>query len=306
MFSLPVLFLFVIFILDNTTYIPLNWEHVHELIGSPIQRVSERIQGPFHSAYRIQCDACNYFVKICTRQHYLESEAKNLKIIQGANTIRVPEVVALGCFDSTEILVMEHLNLQTSRASYSKLAEQLGNLHTIVNLEYGLEYNNFIGATPQTNTCSRNWHEFFELHRLEKQLDFIVKNTKTRNLFSLAECLIDELPNILKTHNPRPSLLHGDLWHGNIGFIEQGVPVIFDPAVYYGDREADIAMTRLFGGFPSEFYEAYLGSWPLPSGWELRETVYNIYHILNHINLFGYGYLDKAEMMIRSVLSEIR
>ena len=291
--------------MDKTTYISSIWEHVHELIGSPIQRVGERIQGPFHSAYKIQSNMCDYFVKMCTRQHYLESEAKNLKIIRGTNTIRVPEVIALGCFGSTEILVMEYLNLQTEQASYSKLAEQLGNLHTIVSPEYGLEYNNFIGATTQINTRCHNWYKFFKLQRLEKQLDSIVKSTDNRDLFSLAKRLIDKLPNLLEAHNPPPSLLHGDLWHGNIGFIEQGVPVIFDPSVYYGDRETDIAMTRLFGGFPPEFYEAYLGSWPLPSGWELRETVYNIYHILNHINLFGYGYLDRAERMMRSVLNEI-
>jgi fructosamine-3-kinase len=106
-------------------------------------------------------------------------------------------------------------------------------------------------------------------------------------------------------HRPRPSLLHGDLWSGNAGVDRGGTPVIFDPAVYYGDRETDLAMTELFGGFPGQFYEAYVETWPLEPGYEVRKILYNLYHVLNHLNIFGSGYLHQARTMLNRLLGEI-
>jgi fructosamine-3-kinase len=106
---------------------------------------------------------------------------------------------------------------------------------------------------------------------------------------------------LLEGHKPQPSLLHGDLWGGNAGFTAEG-PVLFDPAVYYGDREADLAMTELFGGFPQEFYSSYNKIWPLDDGYERRKHLYNLYHLLNHLNLFGSSYLAQVESTLRLLL----
>jgi protein-ribulosamine 3-kinase len=113
------------------------------------------------------------------------------------------------------------------------------------------------------------------------------------------------LPALLD-HGPAPSLLHGDLWTGNLGYLPDGTPAVFDPAVYYGDREADLAMSELFGGFGRDFYAAYRDAWPLDAGYGTRKTLYNLYHILNHLNLFGGGYLGQARAMIDRLLAEIR
>jgi len=147
------------------------------------------------------------------------------------------------------------------------------------------------GSTPQENGTSASWAEFWRRRRLEPQLVLA-----SRNGYRL------EAPpvwRLLEGHQPVASLLHGDLWRGNAGFLADGAPVLFDPAVYYGDREADLAMTELFGGFPQEFYEAYSEAWPLGEGYELRKPLYNLYHLLNHLNLFGGGYLAQVRATLR-------
>jgi fructosamine-3-kinase len=141
--------------------------------------------------------------------------------------------------------------------------------------------------TPQQNSWCDDWAEFWRTRRMQPQLDLA-----RRNGFDL-EATFD-----LGNHRPQPSLLHGDLWSGNAGFTAQG-PVVFDPAVYYGDREADLAMTELFGGFPRQFYQAYNDAWPLEEGYQRRKPLYNLYHLLNHLNLFGGGYLGQVSAALR-------
>jgi fructosamine-3-kinase len=189
----------------------------------------------------------------------------------------VPRVLAV----EPGVLVLEHLEL-TRDGDYAALGRMLAQLHRAKGERFGWPRDNFIGLGDQPNGWSDDWAEFFLEKRLKPQA---------------AKCgLSGQLPDvrgILAGHRPAPSLLHGDLWSGNTGFTADG-PVIFDPAVYYGDREADLAMTELFGGFPREFYSAYREDFPLDQGYERRKHLYNLYHLLNHLNLFGGQYLQQV------------
>jgi fructosamine-3-kinase len=131
-------------------------------------------------------------------------------------------------------------------------------------------------------------------------------NDAGARLVARGERLLEALPALLERHRPPASLLHGDLWSGNYAYTRDGEPAIFDPATYYGDRETDLAMTELFGGFPREFYAAYQSAWPLDAGYATRKRLYNLYHVLNHFNLFGGGYLAQAQGLIDGLLSEVR
>jgi fructosamine-3-kinase len=155
---------------------------------------------------------------------------------------------------------------------------------------FGWPRDNYIGATPQANAWCDDWAEFWRERRLRPQLE----QARSKG-FDLGKIALEDL---LIKHQPEPALLHGDLWSGNAGFTAEG-PVVFDPAVYYGDREADLAMTELFGGFPREFYDAYNEAWPLEAGYAQRKHLYNLYHLLNHLNLFGGGYLGQVSSTLR-------
>jgi protein-ribulosamine 3-kinase len=165
----------------------------------------------------------------------------------------------------------------------------LANAHRKPGPRFGWAHDNYIGATPQQNGWCDDWAEFWYERRLKPQLDMARAS---------GFALPDVPSSLLKGHQPQPTLLHGDLWSGNAGFTAQG-PVVFDPAVYYGDREADLAMTELFGGFPKAFYRAYDEAFPLAEGYERRKHLYNLYHLLNHLNLFGSGYLGQVKSSLR-------
>ena len=178
----------------------------------------------------------------------------------------------------------------------AKAGQQLAKMHQYTNKNHGWYRSNTIGTTPQINKVTNNWLIFWQEQRLNYQIH-LLKNKVSSQLIDKIYRLIEKLPLILN-HNPVPSLLHGDLWGGNISFNQEGEPVIFDPAVYYGDREADIAMTELFGGFNHQFYQAYNEVWALDKAYQQRKNVYNLYHILNHFYIFGGSYANQAEKMI--------
>ena len=188
--------------------------------------------------------------------------------------------------------------------SAAHLGEQLAAMHRIGASHFGWRIDNTIGATPQINTWSDNWIRFYGERRLRFQFDLAAR--KSYRLQAKGEQLIEHLPAFFATYRPQASLLHGDLWSGNWGTDPLSNPVIFDPALYYGDRETDLAMTELFGGFPARFYDAYAGAFPLDTGYAVRKTLYNLYHILNHFNLFGSGYGNQAECMLDRLLAEVR
>jgi fructosamine-3-kinase len=171
---------------------------------------------------------------------------------------------------------------------------------------FGWRRDNTIGSTLQLNSSSDDWLTFWREQRLGFQLKLAANNGYGGSLQAKGERLCSDMAVFFEHYSPHPSLLHGDLWAGNAAVDKQGRPVVFDPACYYGDREADLAMTELFGGFSPDFYSAYQAEWPLDHGYSLRKTFYNLYHSLNHLNLFGGGYLRQAESMMAQLLAEIR
>ena len=199
--------------------------------------------------------------------------------------MRAPEALAHGIAGDEAYLLLEYLELG-SAGDFAALGRMLASAHRRPAPRFGWARDNYIGSTPQKNAWCDDWAEFWLTRRWQPQLEWA--RGKGVNLPT-----IDPLP-FLRNHKPQPSLLHGDLWSGNAGFTKEG-PVVFDPAVYYGDREADLAMTELFGGFPREFYQAYNETFPLDAGYEKRKHLYNLYHLLNHLNLFGGGYLGQVK-----------
>lgn len=246
----------------------------------------------------------NSFLKTGPHEHaeMFAAEAEGLAEIAATGVIRVPEVVAIGLTDSGAYIVLERLALVHPGASLERrLGEQLAAMHAVTRPEYGWHRDNTIGMTPQCNALGNDWVAFFREHRLEAQLRLAAANGFDGRLQKSGQDLLGHLSDFFEAGQPRASLLHGDLWGGNWGCAD-GAPVIFDPAVYYGDRETDIAMTRLFGGFGSAFYDAYQAAAPLPQGSECRQDLYQLYHVLNHLNLFGAGYLGKAQALIDRLL----
>ena len=231
------------------------------------------------------------------------AEQAGLDELQQASGIRVPQAVAQGICEGLSWLLLEWLDLQpiSSRAA-TQLGTALAHMHRITAATPGAHRDNYIGATPQSNIDADDWLEFYCEQRLRPQLKLAAANGAPADFNSSGQALIRALPEKLAGYAPSASLLHGDLWGGNIAQLPDGYPVIFDPAVYYGDRETDLAMTRLFGGFPPEFYAAYEATWPLPAGHEYRLTLYQLYHVLNHYNLFGGAYLAQAARMLDSLL----
>ena len=250
-------------------------------------------------------EAVSFFIKFNQKNmlDMFEAEAAGLKEIESAKAIHVPHVICSGVDGSQSYLVLENLSLAGGKAnSAERLGHELAAMHKKTTRQFGWFRDNTIGSTEQINNQTNNWIDFLREYRFGFQLELAKQNGVGRSLYQKGEKLLDQLETFFSNYKPEASLLHGDLWSGNYGFLENGVPVIFDPAVYYGDREADIAMTELFGGFPNEFYRAYNEAWPLDEGYRERKTLYNLYHILNHFNLFGGGYAMQAENMLNQLV----
>ncbi|MBU2884207.1 fructosamine kinase family protein [Gilvimarinus agarilyticus] len=232
-----------------------------------------------------------YFIKIHVNQKLLGAEHHNLQTLQAAS-IRTPKVLGCLSFETFAVLIMEYLSLSDSGDEYL-LGQSLAQLHTLLapDTMYGFDEDNFIGHNPQYNSQSPNWEQFWWSQRLEPQL--LMAQGSGFSPVSIAR--IRECTHaLLADHQPAPSLLHGDLWSGNKAFLANGEPVLFDPATYYGDRETDLAFTHVFGGFNAGFYRGYHHHWPLPAGANQRQSLYNLYHLLNHYNLFGSGYVSSV------------
>ncbi|RKZ37111.1 MAG: fructosamine kinase family protein [Gammaproteobacteria bacterium] len=262
--------------------------------------------GCINRTFTLRCDHSDYFVKLnhADSLGMFEAEAAGLRELCQAGVIRVPEPVCWGAQDENSFLVLEQLSFaRAGTGSSGVLGRQLAELHRVTHSHFGWSRDNTIGSTPQQNSPHQDWPEFFKVNRLQFQLDLAKENGYGGTLQKLGTDLLTRVERFFSNHRPVASLLHGDLWGGNWAVCEDGTPVIFDPAVYYGDREADLAMTELFGGFDEGFYAAYREVWPLDQGYAERKSLYNLYHILNHLNLFGGGYLGQAESLMRRVLS---
>ncbi|MDH5622344.1 MAG: fructosamine kinase family protein [Gammaproteobacteria bacterium] len=230
-----------------------------------------------------------------------EAEAEGLAELKKAGAIRVPEVYDVGTDADGAYIAMERLELERGRdRDAATLGEELAALHRHTADLHGWHRDNTIGSTPQHNSQTNDWVAFFRGHRLQFQLDLAARNGYLGELQDRGKQLAEHLGELFEGYDPAPSLLHGDLWAGNWG-VTDGVPVIFDPAVYFGDRETDIAMTQLFGGFGGAFYRAYERAWPLSAGSAKRLELYKLYHVLNHLNLFGSAYLNQALSILRQL-----
>jgi protein-ribulosamine 3-kinase len=260
--------------------------------------------GCIHRSFAVSGGSTRYFVKMNDARYRdaFAAEAEGLEAILAAG-VRAPRPLCHGSDDARAWLVMEFMELGGA-PSPARLGAQLARLHSSHAGSYGWPRDNYIGATPQRNARANDWMRFWETERLTPQLELAAQNGLEASLIRAGGRLIAALPRVLSSHRPSASLLHGDLWSGNVGFLPGGEPVVFDPAVYYGDREADLAMTELFGGFAESFYGAYREAAPLADGYAGRRTLYNVYHVLNHANLFGGGYAAQAERMMLELLAE--
>ena len=234
-----------------------------------------------------------------------EAEADALRALAATHSVRVPQPVCIGTAAAQAFLVLEYLDLR-GNGDAALLGEQLAQLHRVPQSRFGWAHDNWIGSTPQANAWQHDWIVFWREQRLGFQLTLAAQNGYGGALQRDGDMLLARLDALFDGYAPAPSLLHGDLWGGNHGYLADGTPVIFDPALYVGDRECDLAMSELFGGFAPDFYAAYRASWPLDAGYAVRKTLYNLYHILNHANLFGGGYAAQAARMTAQLLAQIR
>jgi fructosamine-3-kinase len=291
----------------------IDWDAIAAAISSATQQpfqlgdYAAASGGCINQTYRIRgLDHQQFFIKLnaADKHAMFVAEAEGLNTIAVTNTIRVPRPISHGIVNGQSYLVLEHLEL-SSRGDAKLLGEQLAALHRCSAKQFGLAQDNFIGTTPQPNTWTDDWVTFWRERRLGFQLRLAAQNGYGGQLQILGEKLLDVLPAFFGGYTPPSALLHGDLWSGNHAFLSDGTPTIFDPATYYGDRECDLAMTELFGGYPADFYAAYRATFPLNEGYTTRRDLYNLYHILNHANLFGGGYARQAQQMMQRLLAEI-
>lgn len=255
----------------------------------------------------------SYFVKLNhsnQAEQMFATEAQALRELADVQAIRIPRPITYGTYDNRAFLVLEHLDLggrggQGGKDGYRLLGEQLATLHAATQTAHGWHSDNFIGATPQPNQWSNDWCQFFRSHRLEHQLNLAERRGAGGKLIDSGRRLGQNLDKLLGDHKPAPAILHGDLWGGNADFTRSGEPVLYDPATYYGDRETDLAMAELFGGFPAAFHAGYDAVWPRSPGYTVRRELYQLYHVLNHYNLFGGMYRGQAQRQIYSLLAEL-
>lgn len=285
--------------------------HISQTTGQPFNSLTHVPLGGgcINAAYRISACGLDYFVKInAAASHAMfAAEAAGLLEILGSGAIRAPAPICHGTAGHASYLVLEFLDIASCSGHASEqLARRLACMHGRVAKQFGWRIDNTIGATPQSNTLHHDWISFWREERLEFQLRLAARNGINGSLQKKGAQLLALTEQFFPGYTPYPSLLHGDLWNGNCGVLRHGEPVVFDPAVYYGDRETDLAMSELFGGYPERFYAAYREACPLDPGYEVRKTLYNLYHVLNHANLFGGGYAAQAGRMLDRLLSEVR
>ena len=259
--------------------------------------------GDISESYCISDGTSRYFVK-CNDAIFVgmfEAEANGLKALEQASQFKVPRMIAYGVAENQCYLILEYLDI-TNRISPKLLGEQLAKLHTATNSQFGFYEDNFIGKTKQLNPWSDDWGEFFTHQRIGFQISLLEE--KGSSLHSKKEVIdfLSVLPEYLNKHQPTASLVHGDLWQGNYGFTE-GQAVLYDPACYFADHEVDLAMLELFGNPGEDFFKVYQDEFGIKQGYSVRKKIYNLYHILNHANLFGGSYEQQAYEMVKAILT---
>ena len=261
--------------------------------------------GCIHRALRVADGATRYFVKLgpAETQAMFEAEADGLAAIRASDTMRTPATVAIAAHDGYACLVLEHLDMEAVRTPEhgERFADALARMHATQGERFGWHRDNFIGSTPQSNTPYDNWALFFVRERLRPQFQRARALGFTGELQRAGERLMDRVPALFLDYRPKPALLHGDLWHGNVHMTAEG-PALIDPSCSYGHREVDLAMAALFGGFPAAFQQGYADEWPLRPGAGERRPIYQLYYLLVHVNLFGGSYVAGTERALDAAL----
>ena len=292
-----------------------NWQdvalHLSEVLGRSIrfENIASVSGGCINQTWKVtDKKGCHWFIKTNEPdlQNMFRTESDGLNDIHQSMSVRVPKVFASGATSAFSYLVLEYIPLRPS-VNQKLMGKQLAQMHqyTSNSQQFGWKRDNTIGSTVQSNSLSQSWLSFWKNERLLFQLNLAKSKGYSNSAFDLGVKLSDNLAVFFSDYQPKPSLVHGDLWGGNCGNDAELNPVIYDPAVYYGDREVDIAMTELFGGFDGDFYDTYNESLRLDAGYKTRKVLYNLYHILNHFNLFGGGYATQAENMTKQLLAEL-
>jgi len=290
----------------------MNWllisQSMQAQLNTPIQLSKAQLVGgeSINQAWKVSDQqGRQWFVK-SNNKHLLpmfEAESKGLKEIAHSKTLRVPIPLCSGIAKQHAFLVMEYIQLQGPPAA-DLLAKKLAAMHHTTQSHFGWIQNNTIGSTPQHNPSYDNWIDFWRYERLEYQLKLAQQKGFSAAAFAQGMQLASQLSCFFSGYKPLASLLHGDLWSGNYSADKQGQPVIYDPATYYGDHETDLAMMELFGNPEKRFFSAYNDYFAIDAGYQTRKTLYNLYHILNHFNLFGGSYASQAQHMINQLLAE--
>lgn len=287
----------------------MSWkEAVVKSLGEKFNRSVELVSsswvggGSINDTFYFETSAGDFFVKKNSSSRYpemFEKEAKGLKLLAGTNEIPVPEVILTGEENDDAFLILKFIKSSPKKDNFwNSFAEKLAKLHKHTSDSFGLDHNNYIGSLPQLNLTHEKWTDFFREERLHPQ----VKSARDNGLIGIEtvktfDRFYTKLDEIFPVENP--ALIHGDLWGGNFMVDEIGEAVIIDPAVYFGHREMDIAMSKLFGGFSREFYEAYNHFYPLEKDWKKRMDFCNLYPLLVHANLFGGGYAMSVKNILR-------
>jgi protein-ribulosamine 3-kinase len=259
--------------------------------------------GCINHAHRIETTNGNYFLKWNNADAYpgmFEAEAKGLTLLHSANALYIPETIATREVKNLSFILLELINCgRRTKNFWADFGEKLAQLHNNTSQAFGLDHDNYIGSLPQSNKRYKKWNDFFIYERLEKQIEL------ARNSDAIDNLTIEQFNNFFNRIDElipeeQPALLHGDLWNGNYMVASDGTACLIDPAVYYGHREMDLAMTKLFGGFDPKFYESYHSAFSLQPGFENRVNIHNLYALMVHVNLFGGGYLQQ----VKSILSK--
>ena len=284
------------------------WEdiakHIFAATGKALRLANARPIGGgcINKAYRLDGDGGPYFAKLNRddKLEMLEAEADGLRDIAATGTIRVPRPVCHGISGNRAYLVLEYIELGGgSPQSETEFGRRLAALHAVPQTGIGWRRDNTIGSTPQPNPASDDWVAFLREHRLGFQCRLAKRNGLR---LEGTDEMLEQLDGFFTDYEPRPSLLHGDLWSGNMAFVPNGEPVIFDPATYCGDREAEFGLAEMFGGFGSAFWSGYEAEWPLDPGFDKRKLLYRLYHTLNHFNIFGGDYRSVAKRIVGRLL----
>ena len=273
-------------------------------LGGPVEGGQPVYGGDINHAARFAVNGTRYFVKWRREAHasMFPAEAYGLRRLSEAGEIRIPAVIALGEAEGAcpAYLALEWIETDGSAtdATMEDFGARLAALHRHTTSQHGLERDNFIGLLPQRNTPDPAWSAFYRDQRIRPQMEMArQRGLLPKRREDLLTRLIERLPDLLDDTAIQPALLHGDLWGGNYLVDDQGEAVLIDPAVYYGHREMDLAMTALFGGFSRRFYEAYAATYPLDPGYEDRQPLYQLYYILAHLNLFGESYGGRVDSL---------